>query len=1201
MNSKHARRTIRTLAIAATLVLCLFASEAHATQVYSDDFATDHDGWTYMDFNAGQECKWEIVSGALQEKSNSAQGLFQSSYTSDSTDYTVSVKARSIGDGNDSMGIIFNYVDARNYWFFAWSDPENYYSSTVQRIQQYIDGTSYIRASNTPTGLVRNIWCTMSVQVSGGTITCKVDGTTVLTYSASPSLNYNGVFTADSDGGIQYDDYAIDEVGTSGDGPSKDSDGNYYISEYWQYVDSTSTTYTTLETLQFTPASTDEQWVVVATWRTKDTTAEDAISRKVGRARIQVNGVTRTGLDAIGGEHFSSNFQAFGTFFKITGTASQQTITLQWAADDNTDRWDRARIMAFKIPNPNEADIQYFEDLGPDTNLVQTDYSLTFTPSSEGDYIIMASATGHEGPGGARTYPLMQFIDHASIVQSRTDDSWFSSTAPYVSLFHVQKANLTAASKTFKIQHNVDLTSGSDIRHVCMLAFRADVFANAQYASSTTDSSTTLTSWQTYLTLSPTGTTTPRDNVYLAAFHRNPDGTGYHDICRITFDYSTYIYDSITHRGGADTMMAMGYADTSTGDKRISLEYKAATAESADAQGGYILALSYPTGNTAESPYCEGAATPSTNVTDTTPEFSAIYNDVGTLSTATYYEIEVDTKSTFDGKRMWDTGKTSMTALADNTRSTDVSYAGTALALNGITYYWRIRFWDNSGGMGLWSATQQFTMQCTTGTYTWEWGENSNCEFQGVWGDLYLDEGWSGTYNMGAAILIRVGDDGTDTVRKVRIMAETDFSNINISSSNQIAYARLYYKTISDLYTQIVRCYKVKKDWTPGNNGYSTADDEEDETCWTYQYYDETTWTTAGCDNTADRNTTQDASNSVTAINTWYYWDVTTSAKAIFDAGQYYGWILISDEEGIAARSMIRFSSDNNATVANRPYLQIQYTASNPPLPPQTPYCEGAATPVTGVTDTTPEFSAIYDDANTTDTAAYYEIEVDTLSTFAGTRMWDTDKTAMASLAENVRSIDVSYAGTALTSGTYYWRIRFWDNTGEQGEWSATQQFSFTTNTAPSIPTIALLFDNEKVIATPAFKFTGTDPQSDNVDYQIRWDTDINFGTATTKSSSDYPTDAGWTAATFSSGSQVTYTVQSALTNGTTYWWQVQTRDPAGTNTWSGWTTARSFTIDTSVTAPTWHQTTKEQFDNDTATGTVAPQAATDDVRMDGP
>jgi len=1183
------------------LGLCLAAGEAQATQVYSDDFAADHDGWTYMDVSDGQECNWTITAGVLQEQSNAADGVFISGYSSDSTDYTITVKALSTGASDSGMGIVFGYTDAQNYWQFTWSP-----TSGARELSQYVSGAKNVRDSDTA-AVTSSTWYTMEVDVAGAAITCKIDTVTKLTYSAVPALNYNGLHTYDNDDGVQYDDYAIDETDTSGDGPSKASDGNYHISEYWQYIDSTSTTYATLETLQFTPASTDEHWVVVVSWRTKDT-AGDTESRKVGRARILVNSAVRTGADAIGHEDYGTHWKAFGLFFKITGTTAQQTIELQRAADDNTDRWDRARIMAFKIPNPNEADIQYFEDLGPDENLAQTDYNFTFTPSSAGDYIIMASATGHEGPGGARAATLMQFIDHASVTQSETDESWFSSTMPYVSLFHVQKASLTAVSTTFKIRHNPDTTNKSTIRHVCMLAFRADVFANVQYASSTTDSNTTLTSWQNYLTLSPAGTTTPRDNVYLTGFCTAPYGTGQDANSRITFDYSTYMFESPDERACSMTM-GMGYADTSTGDKRISLEYKATSGETAQVLGGYILALTYPSGNTAESPYCEAAATPITNVTDTTPEFSAVYNDAGTSMTATYYEIEVDTKSAFDGKRMWDTGKTAMTALADNTRSTDVSYAGTTLALNGITYYWRIRFWDDSGGVGLWSATQQFTMQCATGGYTWEWGENSNCEFQGTCEDGYLDEYWTNNH-FGSAILMRVGQDqaALDRANRGLIKFNLDALRDLISSEDQITSASLKVMTYDDPDPGNVtaEAFRINKEWTAGPAS-STANDDDDEVSWTYQKYDETAWTAAGCDDSTDRQTTADDSQIFALDNTWYTYTVTNSVKNMFTNSTDYGWILKSTEESIL--KYWRIHSSENGTAANRPYLSITFNASNPPLPPQTPYCnddnaQSGATNPTGITDTTPAFSAIYDDANTSDTAAYYELQVgddDDFSNIESDYMWKSTKISMTSTNENARCPDITYAGTALSDATYYWRVRFWDNTGARGEWSATQQFSFTSNTTPSAPAIALLFDNEKVTATPAFKFTGTDAQSDDLDYQIRWDTDINFGTATTKSSSDYPTDAGWTAATFSSAAQVTYTVQSALTNGTTYWWQVQTRDPAGTNTWSGWTTARSFTIDTSLTAPAWHQTTKEQFDNDVAAGTVAPQDGTDDVRMDGP
>ena len=46
----------------------------------------------------------------------------------------------------------------------------------------------------------------------------------------------------------------------------------------------------------------------------------------------------------------------------------------------------------------------------------------------------------------------------------------------------------------------------------------------------------------------------------------------------------------------------------------------------------------------------------------------------------------------------------------ESTRMSDVSYNGTALSEDGTSYYWRIRFWDDSDAQGAWSTVQQFTM-----------------------------------------------------------------------------------------------------------------------------------------------------------------------------------------------------------------------------------------------------------------------------------------------------------------------------------------------------------------------------------------------------------------------------------------------------------------------------------------------------------
>ncbi len=132
------------------------------------------------------------------------------------------------------------------------------------------------------------------------------------------------------------------------------------------------------------------------------------------------------------------------------------------------------------------------------------------------------------------------------------------------------------------------------------------------------------------------------------------------------------------------------------------------------------------------------------------------------------------------------------------------------------------------------------------------------------------------------------------------------------------------------------------------------------------------------------------------------------------------------------------------------------------PNSPQTPYCNnttaqsGQATPVTGLTDHTPAFSAIFDDTDTSDTAEYYEIEVGDDTNWAdGAEMWDSGKTSQTSCNENSRCADIIYAGSVLTDGTtYYWRIRFWDQKGDASSWSSDQTFSM--NSPPAVSNISV-------------------------------------------------------------------------------------------------------------------------------------------------
>ncbi|GEM_PF-1844044 len=104
----------------------------------------------------------------------------------------------------------------------------------------------------------------------------------------------------------------------------------------------------------------------------------------------------------------------------------------------------------------------------------------------------------------------------------------------------------------------------------------------------------------------------------------------------------------------------------------------------------------------------EGQTNPS-SLMDSTPEFSAIYNDPDSGDTASWYEIQVSTSSTNWASPTWDSGQASMATTTQGSRSPDISYGATPLALDGTTYYWRIKFWDQAGAEGAYSSAAGFT------------------------------------------------------------------------------------------------------------------------------------------------------------------------------------------------------------------------------------------------------------------------------------------------------------------------------------------------------------------------------------------------------------------------------------------------------------------------------------------------------------
>ena len=140
---------------------------------------------------------------------------------------------------------------------------------------------------------------------------------------------------------------------------------------------------------------------------------------------------------------------------------------------------------------------------------------------------------------------------------------------------------------------------------------------------------------------------------------------------------------------------------------------------------------------------------------------------------------------------------------------------------------------------------------------------------------------------------------------------------------------------------------------------------------------------------------------------------------------------------------------DSNIAQDSTPILEeitINYTPNQAPTPPTSLLTEGQTNP-SNVTNTTPEFSAIYNDLNIGDTANKYQIQVNTDSLFVGGSTWDSGaEVAMNNCLAGNRCQDISFgaASTVLQWGTrYYWRIKFWDIAPSEGAWS-TESAYFT-------------------------------------------------------------------------------------------------------------------------------------------------------------
>jgi hypothetical protein len=445
-------------------------------------------------------------------------------------------------------------------------------------------------------------------------------------------------------------------------------------------------------------------------------------------------------------------------------------------------------------------------------------------------------------------------------------------------------------------------------------------------------------------------------------------------------------------------------------------------------------------------------------VADTTPYFSAIFNDPDSGDYSEQFQIQVNTNDTFSGTSMWDTGLTSMTRTYQGQRTPDINYTGSTLSLDGSTYYWRIRMSDAALLVSPYSAVAQFTMNRAPSAPTYletEGATNPTCvsvvtpEFTAIFSDP--DGHNAGQYQ----IQVNTQSDFLGTTMWDSGLT-SGISTPSGSRTNPISYAGTALTFNGATYYWRIRfadAYGTVSPWSatanfkmnippttptqPLTEGLVNPIDigildptfsaifNDPDTCPTTEYsvnYEIEVNTSSGFTGSVMWDTgkaTMAQTNKGLRSP-----EITYDGTALSLNGATYYWrIRFWDSVGSVSpwSTTSSFTMETNQTPTAPTLLLVNGVVDNQ-----------------RVNDTDPAFSAIFNDPNQYDFSNYYEIEVNTNNTFTGTVMWDSGQQYMSTTTQGARSPDIFYNGSTLSleGVTYYWRIRFWDAADAVSPWA---------------------------------------------------------------------------------------------------------------------------------------------------------------------
>lgn len=277
----------------------------------------------------------------------------------------------------------------------------------------------------------------------------------------------------------------------------------------------TDTNYQDKTTLTFTPDD-NSTYLIIASWLVNESSPSYQSKTKLTRT----TGTTKDFNELIYRPQDASDYISGGAIGIDTFGSSpeSQTYKIQYTTSSTygTASIKDAKIIALKLVSADQYAQSETRTTTSSTSYVDS-ATLTFTPDTQGDYIIIATATV-DGSYTSYDFRTQLSIDGVASSISNIEPVYDNNRSFWGT---IKKVNLTSASHTIKIQYSTEVVAyPAGISDARIIVLRADEFNNVYYDAAESRSTTASTSYINHLALTQT---TPESN-YLIIGSAGLDG-----------------------------------------------------------------------------------------------------------------------------------------------------------------------------------------------------------------------------------------------------------------------------------------------------------------------------------------------------------------------------------------------------------------------------------------------------------------------------------------------------------------------------------------------------------------------------------------------------------------------------------------------------------------------------------------------------